>query len=265
VRAAWKGPQGPKLRLLPERISLETIRQQAGPDDRRVLLGINESNLEPVGVNVAEDSHLYLFGDTDSGKSSMLRAYASEIARLYTPAQAKLFVVDYRRALLGELPQDHVAEYMTTEEQVTAEMEGLTAFLRTRLPGPDVTPEQLRGRSWWSGSEAFILVDDYDLVVTSSGSPLRPLVPLLAQAADVGLHLVVTRRAGGASRASYEPVLQALRDLASPGIMLSTPPDEGALVGTVKGSLQPAGRGRLVTRDEGNQFVQLAWLPARHG
>ena len=265
VSAAWKGPRGPKLRLLPEQITLEAIREQAGPRDRRVLLGINESNLEPVGVDVEDESHLYLFGDTDSGKSSMLRAYASEVARLYTPAEAKLFVVDYRRALLGELPQDHVAEYMTTEEQVTAEIEGLTAFLRTRLPGPDVTPEQLRARSWWSGSEAFILVDDYDLVVTSAGSPLRPLVPLLAQAADVGLHLVVTRRAGGASRASYEPVLQALRDLASPGIMLSTPPDEGALIGTVKGSLQPAGRGRLVTRDQGNQFVQLAFLPAQHG
>ena len=264
VSAAWKGPRGPKLRLLPEEITLETIRAQAGADDKRVLLGINESNLEPVGVNVAEDSHLYLFGDSDSGKSAMLRAYASEIARLYTPDEAKLFVVDYRRALLGELPNDHVAEYMTTEEQVTAEIEGLTAFLRTRLPGPDVTPEQLRSRSWWSGSEAFIIVDDYDLVVTSAGSPLRPLIPLLAQAADVGLHLVVTRRAGGASRATYEPVLQALRDLATPGIMLSTPPDEGALIGNIKGSLQPPGRGRLVTRDQGNQFVQLAWLPAKH-
>ena len=217
-----------------------------------------------MGVNVAEEAHLYLYGDSDSGKSAMLRAYASEVARLYTPEQAKLFVVDYRRALLGELPNEHLAEYMTTEEQVTAEIEGLSAFLRTRLPGPDVTPEQLRARNWWSGSEAFILVDDYDLVVTSAGSPLRPLIPLLAQAADVGLHLVVTRRAGGASRASYEPILQALRDLATPGIMLSTPPDEGALVGNIKGSLQPAGRGRLVTRDQGNQFVQLAWLPAQH-
>jgi len=264
VSAAWQGPRGPKLRLLPEQITLEAIREQAGPGDRRVLLGIDENNLEPVGVDVSEESHLYLFGDSDSGKSAMLRGYASEIARLYTPDQAKLFVVDYRRALLGELPPDHLAEYMTTEEQVTAEMEGLTAFLRTRLPGPDVTPEQLRSRSWWSGSEAFILVDDYDLVVTSSGSPLRPLVPLLAQATDVGLHLVVTRRSGGASRASYEPVLQALRDLASPGIQLSTPPDEGALVGTVRGSLQPAGRGRLVTRDHGNQVVQLAWHPAKH-
>jgi S-DNA-T family DNA segregation ATPase FtsK/SpoIIIE len=264
VSAAWHGPRGPKLRLLPERITLEAIRTQAGPDEKRVLLGIDENNLEPVGVDVSEESHLYLFGDSDSGKSAMLRGYASEIARLYTPDQAKLFVVDYRRALLGELPPDHLAEYMTTEEQVTAEMEGLTAFLRTRLPGPDVTPEQLRSRSWWSGSEAFILVDDYDLVVTSAGSPLRPLVPLLAQATDVGLHLVVTRRSGGASRSSYEPVLQALRDLASPGIQLSTPPDEGALVGNVRGSLQPAGRGRLVTRDKGNQVVQLAWHPARH-
>jgi S-DNA-T family DNA segregation ATPase FtsK/SpoIIIE len=265
VSAAWPGPRGPKLRLLPEQVTLERIREQAGPDDKRVLLGINESNLEPVGVNVAEESHLYLFGDSDSGKSAMLRAYASEVARLYTPEEAKLFVVDYRRALLGELPNGHLAEYMTSEEQVTAELEGLSAFLRTRLPGPDVTPEQLRARSWWSGSEAFILVDDYDLVVTSAGSPLRPLIPLLAQATDVGLHLVLTRRAGGASRASYEPVLQALRDLASPGIMLSTPPDEGALVGTVRGSLQPPGRGRLVTRDQGNQVVQLAWLPAQHG
>ena len=263
--AGGPGPRGPQLRRLPERITLEAIRTQAGPDDRRVLLGIDENNLEPVGVDVSEESHLYLFGDSDSGKSAMLRGYASEVARLYTPDQAKLFVVDYRRALLGELPPDHLAEYMTTEEQVTAEMEGLTAFLRTRLPGPDVTPEQLRSRSWWSGSEAFILVDDYDLVVTSAGSPLRPLVPLLAQATDVGLHLVVTRRSGGASRSSYEPVLQALRDLASPGIQLSTPPDEGALVGTVRGSLQPAGRGRLVTRDKGNQVVQLAWHPAKHG
>ncbi|KRE43492.1 type VII secretion protein EccCa [Knoellia sp. Soil729] len=264
VSAAWMGPRGPKLRLLPEQITLEKIRKEAGPDEKRVLLGINESNLEPVGVNVAEESHLYLFGDSDSGKSAMLRAYASEVARLYTPDEAKLFVVDYRRALLGELPTEHLAEYMTTEEQVTAEIEGLSAFLRTRLPGPDVTPEQLRARSWWSGSEAFILVDDYDLVVTSAGSPLRPLIPLLAQATDVGLHLVLTRRAGGASRASYEPVLQAMRDLASPGIMLSTPPDEGALVGNVRGSLQPPGRGRLVTRDQGNQVVQLAWLPAQH-
>ncbi len=143
-------------------------------------------------------------------------------------------------------------------------VEGITEFLRTRLPGPDVTPEQLRARSWWSGAEVYFLVDDYDLVVTSSGSPLRPLVPLLAQAGDVGLHLVVTRRSGGASRALFEPVLQSIRDLGSPGILLSGSPDEGMLIGRVKASPQPPGRARIVSRDLGDQVFQTAWQPPRH-
>ncbi|MFN8044883.1 MAG: type VII secretion protein EccCa [Dermatophilaceae bacterium] len=267
VNAGWTTtgrPAGPKLRLLPLELPLEEVRAMAGEDALRILLGINESDLAPIGLDVREEPHLYLFGDSDSGKSAMLRAYASEVARLFTPKEAQLFVIDYRRSLLGDLPEGYVMEYLTTEEQVVAEMEGLAAYLRTRLPGPDVTPEQLRTRSWWKGAEVFVLVDDYDLVVTSSGTPLRPLIPLLAQAGDVGLHVVLCRRSGGASRALYEPVIQSLRDLASPGIMLSSSPDEGALVGRVKGSAQPPGRGRLVSRELGDQVVQLTWLASAH-
>ncbi len=186
VNAAWQGPRGPKLRLLPEEITLDAVRELAGPDDRRLLLGVDEANLAPIGLDLAEEPHLYLLGDGDSGKTAFLRTVAHEVARLHTPDEAKLFVVDYRRGLLGELPEAHVGEYLTTEEQTVGAVEGITEFLRTRLPGPDVTPEQLRARSWWSGAEVYFLVDDYDLVVTSSGSPLRPLVPLLAQAGDVG-------------------------------------------------------------------------------
>ena len=267
VNAAWAAtgrPAGPKLRLLPLELPLDDVRAMAGAEDRRLLLGINESDLAPIGLDLTEEPHLYLFGDSDSGKSATLRGYASEVARLYTPKEAQLFVIDYRRSLLGDLPEGYVMEYLTTEEQTTEEMEGLSAFLRTRLPGPDVTPEQLRNRTWWRGSEVFILVDDYDLVVTSSGSPLRPLIPLIAQAGDVGLHLVIARRSGGASRALYEPVIQAMRDLAAPGLMLSSSPDEGALVGRIKGTPQPPGRGRIVSRELGDQVLQLAFQPSAH-
>jgi PiT family inorganic phosphate transporter len=34
----------------------------------------------------------------------------------------------------------------------------LSARLRTRLPGPDLTQRQLRERSWWSGPEAWVIV-----------------------------------------------------------------------------------------------------------
>lgn len=264
VNGAWQGPSGPKLRLLPAEIGLERVRELAGADDRRLLLGVDEADLAPVGLDLAEEPHLFLFGDSDSGKTAMLRGYASEVMRLHTPAQAQIFAVDYRRALLGEVPEDYLAGYFTTEDQATEQIRDLTGYLRGRLPGPDVTPEQLRARSWWTGAEVFVLVDDYDLVVTSAGSPLTPLVPLLAQASDVGLHLVVTRRSGGAARALYEPVLQSMRDLAAPGILLSGSPDEGPLIGSVKPTPSVPGRGRLVSRELGNRVVQLAWTPSRH-
>ena len=104
-----------------------------------------------------------------------------------------------------------------------------------------------------------MVVDDYDLVATQQSSPLAPLQPLLAQARDVGLHVVVARRSGGASRALYEPVIQTLRDLAMPGLLLSGSPDEGPLLGTLRPTPLPPGRGRLVTRDRGVETVQVAW------
>ncbi|MEO6791084.1 MAG: type VII secretion protein EccCb, partial [Ornithinibacter sp.] len=134
VEAAWTGPRGPKLRLLPERVTLDAVRELAGPQDRRLLLGLDEASLAPIGLNLLEEPHLYLFGDADSGKSAFLRAYAHEVARLHRPDRAKLFVVDYRRALLGELPEEHLGEYLTTEEQASSAVEGIVEFLRTRLP-----------------------------------------------------------------------------------------------------------------------------------
>ena len=262
VNAHWQGPSGPKLRLLPEHISLDQVRSMAGGDTSRILLGVDESSLGPVGIAPSEDPHLYLFGDGGSGKSALLRGVASEVRRIYDPKQAQIFAIDFRRSLLGEIPDEYLAGYLTTQEQAQAEIAGLAQYLRSRLPGPDVTPEQLRSRSWWTGAEVFVLVDDYDLVATSTGNPLTPLVPLLAQAGDVGLHLVLTRRTGGAGRAMYEPVLQALKDLAAPGIVLSGSPDEGALIGGAKPVPGVPGRGQLVTRDRGREVVQLAFDPA---
>ena len=85
------------------------------------------------------------------------------------------------------------------------------------MPGPDVSPRELKERSWWTGPECFVLVDDYDLVTSGSSNPLTPLLEFLPQASDIGLHLILTRRSGGASRAAFEPVIQRLRELSTPG------------------------------------------------
>ncbi|MDI6910505.1 type VII secretion protein EccCa [Nocardioides sp.] len=261
VAAAWTGPSGPKLRLLPEMIGLDDVRALARPgaDDRRLLIGVNEADLGPVALDADAEPHLLVFGDGRSGKSALLRGYAREVMRTRTPEQAQLVVVDYRRSLLGEVPEEYLLNYLTSATLAQPAIRDLASYLESRLPGPDVTPDQLRNRSWWSGAEVFVLVDDYDLVATQQNSPVQALLPLLPQARDVGLHLVAARRSGGASRALYEPVIQSLRDLAMPGLLLSGSPDEGPLLGSHKPQPAPPGRGRLVTRDRGAEVVQLAW------
>ncbi|CAN5425684.1 type VII secretion protein EccC [soil metagenome] len=263
VRKAWGGSTGPKLRLLPERIDLarmhEQVQQTAALDDQTVYLAIDERDLAPVGLDIDREPHLLAFGDSRSGKSALLRTYAREVMRTRTAQQAQVVVVDYRRSLLGEIPEDYQLHYLTSATQAEPAIAELAGYLQQRLPGPDVTPDQLRNRSWWTGAEVYVVIDDYDLVSTQSGSPILPLVPLLAQARDVGLHVVLARRSGGAARALYEPVIQSLRDLAMPGLLLSGSPDEGPLIGTAKPRKSAAGRGQLVTRDRGVEVVQTAW------
>jgi S-DNA-T family DNA segregation ATPase FtsK/SpoIIIE len=58
-------------------------------------------------------------------------------------------------------------------------------------------------------------------------------------------------------------VLQSLRELAMPGLMLSGSPDEGVLIGNIKPAPLPPGRGRLWTRERGTEVVQIAWTDPR--
>ncbi|MGC4112893.1 MAG: type VII secretion protein EccCb [Nocardioides sp.] len=266
VVAAWPGPPAPPLRMLPGRLSAADLLTQAGrtaSTDGPLLIGVDERALEPVGLDPDAEPHWLVLGDGGSGKTAALRGYVHEVLRTRTPAQAQLVVVDYRRSLLGEVPDDHLLGHHASPARATAALAELATYLQSRIPGDGVTPEQLRRRSWWSGAEVFVVVDDYDLVATTEGSPVRVLLPLLAQARDVGLHLVLARRSGGASRSLYEPVLQGLRDVATPGLVLSGSPDEGPLIGGVRATPGPPGRGRLVTRDRGVQLVQLAWRDPR--
>ena len=122
-------------------------------------------------VDFASEPHLLLFGDGGCGKTSFLRALAATIVARFEPEQARIMLVDYRRGLLGAVTGDHLIGYGTGARQATDLIESAAAYMQRRLPGPDVTPDQLRGRSWWSGPELFVLVDDYDLVSTGPEQP----------------------------------------------------------------------------------------------
>ncbi|UWZ37210.1 type VII secretion protein EccCa [Dactylosporangium roseum] len=263
IAAAWPGAPAPRVRLLPAVVPFADITEDADPANRLALpLGIAESDLRPVRIDFAGDPHFLIFGEGESGKSTALRGLAATISTRFAPHEARIVLIDHRRSLLGAVVTEHLIGYGTGVRQTEELIASVADYMERRLPGPDVTQDQLRTRSWWTGPECFVLVDDYDLVATGPVNPLQPLLPYLAQARDIGLHLVLARRSGGASRALYEPVIQRLRELSSPGLVMSGDRDEGVLLGTVRPGPLPPGRGWLVTRREEARLVQVAHLPA---
>lgn len=142
-------------------------------------------------------------------------------------------------------------------------MEALAGVFARRQPPADVTPRQLRERSWWTGPRIFVVVDDYDLVATGAGGPLAPLAEYLPFARDTGVRFVIARSSAGASRAMYETFIQRIKELGAQGVVLSGSPAEGDLIGTVRGHPMPPGRGYFATRRRGNLLVQTGRLPRR--
>ncbi|GAA0545288.1 type VII secretion protein EccC [Paractinoplanes ferrugineus] len=260
IATNWTGPLAPRVRMLPASVPYAEM-DLSRSSGLRIPIGISEADLGQVELDFATEPHFLLFGDSECGKTSFLRGLATTIIRRFAPDEARIILVDYRRGLMDLPESEHRIGYGIAAQKTLELMESVAGYMERRLPPADVTAQQMRDRSWWTGPELFVLVDDYDTVVAGPTNPLTPLLEYLSQARDIGLHLILTRRAGGSSRAMFDPVIQPLRELSAPGLVMSGPSDEGALLGTVRPTLMPPGRGRLVTRREGVRLVQLAHLP----
>ncbi|MGL5851725.1 MAG: type VII secretion protein EccCb, partial [Phycicoccus sp.] len=267
IRDAWPGDLAPPVRLLPRQVELAELdaavaRRGVEPTSTRLAVGLSERDLGPTVLDFATDMHLLVYGDSESGKTGFLRLLARRLTAACTPEQARMVVVDYRRSLLAEIDDEHLFAYVTSAEATAEHAERIAATLQQRLPPDDVTPQQLRERSWWSGPELYLVIDDYDLV-TSGGSPLEPIVPLVPHARDIGLHVVLARRSAGASRASYDSLVQRVTEVGVACLLLSGDPSEGPVFAGIRMTPQPPGRGVLLRRSPGGGLLQLAWDPPR--
>ncbi|MFK4084097.1 type VII secretion protein EccCa [Kribbella sp. NPDC020789] len=256
----WRGASAPRVLLLPAEVPFEDL-DGTSDLEQGLTIAVAERDLSPVRLDFSTDPCFIVLGDTASGKTGFLQTLGRRIQQVYTPEQARLLVIDHRRSLLGAMDGPHLLGYGTNQQSTEGLVAQLCEALTERLPGADVTPEQLRNRSWWQGPEVFVLIDDYDLVATSAEHPLMPLLPFVPQAADIGLHIVAARRTGGSMRGLYEPVLARLRDIASPGLMLSGNREEGPLLGGLRLQQLPPGRGQLINRQGSARLVQLTLPP----
>ncbi|MEU9805358.1 type VII secretion protein EccCa [Mycobacterium sp. NPDC050853] len=263
MRDHYQGRGAQQVRMLPfdldRNLVIEAARRVGRLSKSKIAIGIDEGELAPVVVDFDAQPHLVAFADVECGKTSLLRNIAQGVMENSTPEEAKVILVDYRRSMLGAVEGDHLGGYATAAQSCGELMVSLANSLRERLPPNDITQQQLKERSWWSGPDIFVLIDDYDLVAISNmNNPLAPIAEFLPQARDIGLRVVVTRRIGGAGKAMFDPFIGRLRDLSCNGLVMSGSREEGALFGGYKPTQMPPGRGMLVSRSMSSGVIQLS-------
>ncbi|MFI9243330.1 type VII secretion protein EccCa [Streptomyces sp. NPDC053086] len=260
----WQAPGAPKVRLLPRQ--LEAVKLPPGDRfrDRGIAFALDEENLEPVFLDFDQDPFFLVFGESESGKSNLLRLLIRQLSLQYGGDEAKFFVVDNRRSLLDVTPASHLAEYIPMSSQMDHHMAALADLMQRRTPTADVTAQQLRDRSWWRGPQVFVVIDDYDLVSTSSGNPLSGLTEMLPFARDVGVRFIIARSSAGAGRASYEPFMQRMKELGAQGLIMAGDPAEGDVLGGVRPRPMPPGRGVFVSRKRGKPLVQTGLVDVEY-
>ncbi|OZM72133.1 secretion protein EccC [Amycolatopsis antarctica] len=248
IATFWTGESAPSVRLLPGMLPASRLPTD---DGEKLCLGWDENRLGPVWHDFGSTPHLMVFGDTETGKTNLLRLVIRHVTGRYGPDEAKLLLGDSERELYEMVPEPYRIGYAISTETLAELSTSAAVSLQKRLPGADIAPERLKERDWWTGPKLFMLVDDYDLLAPGGvQSPLEPMLPLLARGVNISMHVVLARSTSGAMRAAMDPVIRRMWELGTPGLVLSYPKEEGKFLGEAQPRQLPPGRAQLVTRRE---------------
>ncbi|WP_432132938.1 type VII secretion protein EccCa [Streptomyces tendae] len=264
ISECWSEATAPPVRMLPHRLPVADLPVPEVADGLRIPIGLDEERLAPVWHDFSRTPHLIAIGDTESGKTNFLRLVAAAITARYTPEEARVLVVDYRRELIEAVPPEYRLGHAVSMGPLKDLVGGAARAMNTRMPGQDISPARMRQADWWSGPRLFILADDYDMIGGSNAfdHAFAPLFEYLALGHEVGLHCVVARSATGAGRGLNDQLLRRLDEVNTPGLLMSCPPSEGYVFGNFKPRNLPAGRGQYIARRKAT-LIQTALLGAQ--
>jgi S-DNA-T family DNA segregation ATPase FtsK/SpoIIIE len=252
---AWAGPAAPPIRMLPDDLLLDELPDEL--DEPELLpFGLRQDSLRPALLDLASrDQHLLVLGDSGSGRSTLLRTLITALTDRHTADELSLALYDMRGSVVDACPHDDYLGGLATNPVKALELSAAVAVeLEKRTQSLGSAP---RG-SGIDGPRIVVVVDDEDILSSGGTDPLRPLLPYLPAARDLRLHVLIARPVAGASRALYDPVLQALRDTGASGLVMSGERAEGQLFPGVRAQHLPPGRGFWVRRGERPVLVQIA-------
>ncbi|KAB2591686.1 type VII secretion protein EccCa [Streptomyces arboris] len=261
VRATWSGEVAQPVRVLPHILEPHSLPDPAA-EPTRVPIGLDQSALAPVLLDLFQhDQHLLVLGDSECGKTNLLRTVAHGLIDRYGEDELVFAVMDPRRSLRGAVPEEFNGGYAYNPKLCMGLSMGIATELEKRLPDENARLEDLEPGNWGKGPRIVVLVDDYDVLTTAGQSPLAAFLPYIPSAVDIGLHFVLTRRVAGASRGMYEPLVQGLRESGASALLMAGDRSEGQLFPGVYASQQAAGRGVFIRRGQPNRLIQTVYAP----
>ena len=240
--------------------------------------------------------NLLIYGERECGKSNISRSVMESVMRQFTPKDAVIIIIDplrqqlierdrlyergfVRRAKVSEPQGDGEPTripppgYVTTADDIRETAKMLASVMASRKPDDDASVEQLRNRTYFTGPEIYVFIDNFASLTDGYAFKCafdevevqgESVSKLLATGVDLGVHFIVTDSSGFSERVKTSLFLQALRmQMMAPILQLAGQPSSGEPLGQayhLKPSRWRPGQGRLIVDADTFEMVQTAWL-----
>ncbi|GAB3916888.1 type VII secretion protein EccC [Microlunatus endophyticus] len=265
---SWHGPAAAPIRLLPTDLD-PALLPDAFTEPDALPLGLRQDTMEPALVELdRNDQHLLIFGDPGAGKTTALRQLVRGLLERYTAEELVIAVMDLRGEVAAEVPDEYLGGHATTPGLAHGLSSAIAQELSERVAaanqtGPDGRPTAEAATALRRGPRIVVVADDFDILDAGGTDPLDPLMPYLASARDLRLHVLLSRPVAGIGRAMYGIVMQTLRESGGNILLMSGERAEGPILPGLYAEPMVAGRGRLVRRGEPPRMIQVANARAR--
>jgi S-DNA-T family DNA segregation ATPase FtsK/SpoIIIE len=260
---AWTGRRPKPVHMLAEVVRLSAVQAAELPLQPVVAgngngvghsgagagtaLGLHVDDLTQFALPLRAGPHFLIAGNARTGKSTLLRTWASSLVQGQAPGALRLYVVDSRRQglySLRNLPQ--VAGYSSD----SGDAERLLDLLEAEVPR--LPTQTAAGQNGSGGSPIVVVADDfgdnYDDTLGEAGR--ERLAALMRLGRNRPFHVLLAGRASDVSSKSYVDPIKSLKE-AQVGFMLGSGDDvlfNTRLPYTERSKLLPIGEGYFVNR-----------------
>ena len=214
-------PPAPRVRLLP---AVPAARPRAaGPTRRPVAPWARREHPRAGVADFDANPHLVVIGDTETGKTNLLRHIARAIATHYRSDDARIVFGDFRRQLYDAVPRSHQVGSRSAPTRSPRPSRRSPDICANACPAPTSRPNVCRCATGGPVAGCSSSSTTSSSPRARATHPCSPWCPSSPRHQDIGLHVIIARRTAGASRAFMNQAIRRIWELGNPACSSPAP------------------------------------------